>query len=239
MSRRALAVALHDVEPATFERCALIREWLDDLGVERVTLLVIPAADMHPLGDRAPELTEWLAERARRGDEIAQHGFQHLQVRPGSRPRQLVARAQGGRAAEFVGLGEDDTRRVVDAGRRVLHLAGLDASGFVAPAYAYTPALRATLAERFRWWAGLVRLHAGDSARLVPAVGLGTSGPVKRMTSPGLLRLGAALSGRTLRLDLHPADLDHPRHVLALERVLRAGARRRDAVTLDHLACAR
>ena len=31
-----LAVALHDVEPATFERCALIRDWLSDLGVDRV-----------------------------------------------------------------------------------------------------------------------------------------------------------------------------------------------------------
>jgi predicted deacetylase len=232
-----LAVALHDVEPATFERCALIRDWLDDLGVDRITLLVIPAADMHPVGDRAPELTSWLAERARRGDEIAQHGFQHLQVRRASRVRQLVARAQGARAAEFVGLGEADTRRVVDAGRRILHLAGLDARGFVAPAYAYTPALRAALTERFAWWAGLVRLHAGDRVRLAPAVGLGTSGPVKRATSPVALRVGAALSGRTLRLDLHPADLDHPRHVLALESVLRGTARRREPVTLDQLAC--
>jgi len=235
-SAKTLAVALHDVEPATFERCALIRDWLDDLGVDRITLLVIPAADLHPVGDRSPELTAWLAHRARRGDEIAQHGFRHLQLRSASVPRQLVARAQGARAAEFVGLGDADTRRVVDAGRRVLRLAGLDVRGFVAPAYAYTPALRATLAERFAWWAGLVQLHAGDRVRLAPAVGLGTSGPLKRAASPALLRLGAALAGGTLRLDLHPADLDHPRHVLALERVLRAG-RRRTAVTLHELAC--
>src|SRR2546423_2591459 len=32
---RRIALALHDIEPATFERCALIREWLDDHGVER------------------------------------------------------------------------------------------------------------------------------------------------------------------------------------------------------------
>jgi len=45
---RTLAVALHDIEPATFERAALLRDWLDDLGVGRVTLLVIPARDLHP-----------------------------------------------------------------------------------------------------------------------------------------------------------------------------------------------
>ena len=31
---RRLAVAVHDIEPATFERAALIRDWLDDLGVD-------------------------------------------------------------------------------------------------------------------------------------------------------------------------------------------------------------
>ena len=54
----SIAVALHDVEPATFERCALIRDWLDDHGIERVTLLVIPAPDLHPFNDRRPEIMQ-------------------------------------------------------------------------------------------------------------------------------------------------------------------------------------
>ena len=232
---KSIAVTLHDVEPATFERCALIRDWLDDLGVELVTLLVIPAADLHPVGDRAPELTAWLRERALAGDEVAQHGFQHLQLRQARLPRQVVARLQGDRVAEFVGLGTSDTRRAIDAGRRILKLAGLDARGFVAPAYAYTPALRATLAERFTWWAGLWRVHTIAGPRTSPALCLGTSGPVKRATSPALVRAGALMAGRTLRLDLHPADLDHPRHVMAVERVLDR-ARRRTSVTLSQLA---
>jgi predicted deacetylase len=235
---KSLAVTLHDVEPATFERCALIREWLSDLGVERTTLLVIPAADLHPVGDRAPELAAWLRGRARAGDEIAQHGFQHLQLHQAPVPRQLIARLQGDRAAEFVGLGPLDTRRVVDAGRRILKLAGLDPRGFVAPAYAYTPALRLTLAERFTWWAGLWRVHSSSSrTRTSPALCLGTSGPVKRATSPALVRAGALVAGSTLRLDLHPADLEYPRHVMALERVLKR-ARRRTSVTLSELAAA-
>jgi predicted deacetylase len=56
--RRAgsIAVALHDVEPATFERCALIRDWLNDHGIERVTLLVIPARDLAPVPRPGPHL---------------------------------------------------------------------------------------------------------------------------------------------------------------------------------------
>ena len=81
-----IAVSLHDVEPATFERCALIRDWLDDLGVDRVTLLVIPAPDLHPFHDRRPDLAEWLDERSRAGDAVAQHGFQHRRLQRRPRP---------------------------------------------------------------------------------------------------------------------------------------------------------
>ncbi|WP_205699090.1 DUF2334 domain-containing protein [Conexibacter sp. SYSU D00693] len=220
-----IAVALHDVEPRTFDRCALIRDWLDDHGVDRVTLLVIPAPDLHPFHDRRPEMVDWLAERARGGDAIAQHGLEHRQ-----------ARRAGNRVSEFRGLDEVETRRAVDAGRRVLRLAGVQPQGFVAPGYAYTPALRATLDARFRWWASLRAVHraAGDATRS-PAIGLGTSDAVRRLASPTLVRAGGLFAGELLRLDLHPADLERRRHVQALERVLR-GARRRAAVTYDELA---
>jgi hypothetical protein len=56
---RTIAVALHGIEPATFERCALIRDWLHDHGVSRVTLLVIPARDLHPVGERSPQMVAW------------------------------------------------------------------------------------------------------------------------------------------------------------------------------------
>src|ERR1700759_2951415 len=102
-ARRSLAVAVHDIEPATFERCAVIRDWLADHGVERVTLLVTPARDPHPRSDRRPEMASWLLECERRGDAIAQHGFK-------------------GGDAEFAGLAWADTRRAVDAGLRVLKL---------------------------------------------------------------------------------------------------------------------
>jgi predicted deacetylase len=234
----SIAVALHDVEPATYERCALIRDWLDDHGIDRVTLLVIPASDLHPFHDRSPELAEWLAERVQAGDRVAQHGFQHRQVRHAASPaRQAYAHIQGRDAAEFVGLDDDETRRAVAAGRRVLRLAGIDARGFVAPAYAYTAALQRTLGTTFDWWAGLSRLWSdhGRRSAFAPALTLGTSSALKRMTSPALMRAGALVSGPLLRLDLHPADLDHPRHMGAVESVLRH-AGRRTAVTYDDLA---
>ncbi len=187
-----IAVALHDVEPATFERCALIRDWLYDHGVERATLLVIPARDLHPFDRRSPQLWEWLGERRSSGDAIAQHGFSHEQLRSGRFTRQSLARLQGGRAAEYVGLDEDETRRSVEAGRKVLRLAGIEPRGFVAPAYAYTPALHAALRLRFDWWASLRAVHRRASAHPLAAhaLTLGTSGIVRRAASPALVRIG-------------------------------------------------
>ncbi|HEX4838320.1 MAG TPA: DUF2334 domain-containing protein [Solirubrobacteraceae bacterium] len=265
-ARRTIAVALHDIEPATFERCALIRDWLDDHGVSCVTLLVIPARDLHPLAERSPEMVSWLLERERSGDAIAQHGFQHLRSQRGRGPYQTLRALSTDRETEFVGLDAHETRRAVDAGWRVLKLAGIEPRGFVAPGYAYTPALRRTLVLRFQWWAALLGLHRAHPAKariavdgergawaqrrpwtrasprserrelLGPPIALSSSGRLRRALSPALLRAGALVSGTTLRLDLHPSDLDHPNHMLALEWVLHRSACTREAVTYEELA---
>jgi predicted deacetylase len=231
---RTIAVALHGIEPATYERCAVIRDWLDDHGVDRVTLLVIPARDLHPVGERSPEMVRWLAERRDAGDSIAQHGFQHVCLRRGS----LLAHRPG----EFTGLDADETRRAVHAGWRVMKLAGIEPDGFVAPAYAYTAALRHELRRRFRWWADLLRIQRaaddeGDpaTASRAPAFSLAEDGLIARALSPPLLRAGAMLPTSTLRLDLHPGDLRHPRHMMALEWALQRSRARR-AVTYRELA---
>jgi hypothetical protein len=239
---QTIAVALHGIEPATFERCAVIRDWLDDHGVDRVTLLVIPARDLHPVGERSPRMVDWLSERRRNGDAIAQHGFQHVRA-CGAAPRLALTPSRGPRAREFVGLDSDETRRAVHAGWRLLKLAGIEPDGFVAPAYAYTPALHETLSLRFRWWAGLLRVYTAPppvSNRgrepLAPAWSLASGGPFGRTVSPAFVRLGSLLPMSTLRLDLHPADLQHPRHMMALERVLQRTASRRTAITYQELA---
>jgi predicted deacetylase len=238
---RTLAVALHDIEPATFERAALIRDWLDDLGVDRVTLLVIPARDMHPLSDRRPEVGTWLLDRAGRGDAIAQHGFHHLQSPPARwppHPRHAMARE----SPEFVGLNQLQTARALDAGRRILKLAGIEPRGFVAPAYAYTPQLRESLRTRFQWWAGAWGLHPtqiGASQRHCgPPIAVAAAGPLRRAVSPSLLRFAGRFAGATLRIDLHPLDLASASHMLALEDVIRRCRPGRTCVTYDDLASA-
>ena len=230
-----LAVALHDVEPRSFARCREIREWLLERDVERITLLVIPAADLHPIGSRAPALAAWLRCRVARGDAVAQHGLSHKADARARWPRSALASWQGGSAAEFPGLDRDDTARRVRTGRRLLNEIELDPLGFVAPGYAYTRALKEELADSFEWFADLRGIHtrAGADVRS-PALCLGNSTPLKRAFSPAVVRAAARSPGTLMRVDIHPADFDLPGHVATLASLLeRAGSR--DAVTYDEL----
>jgi predicted deacetylase len=232
----ALAVAIHDVEPRSFQRTREIRAWLADRGVEQVTLLVIPASELHPISDRGPGLIAWLQHRSVCGDAIAQHGLVHRATFRAPWPRSVLAGFQGGRAAEFPGLDPVATQRRVEMGLRLLRDAELEPAGFVAPGYAYTRALRRVLSgTSYQWFADLGGVDTRTCGRIrARALCLGSSTPFKRALSPAVIRAGARGRGDLLRLDVHPADFDLPRHVDALERVL-ACAERRRPITYDQL----
>jgi predicted deacetylase len=232
-----LAVALHDVEPRSFARSRQIRRWLEDREIEQVTLLVIPAADLHPIGARAPELAAWLRQRVDRGDVVAQHGLVHRAGGNPRWPRSVLATWQGGAAAEFPGLHRDDAASRVETGRRLLRDIELDPRGFVAPAYAYTRALRGILADSHEWFADLRAVHSQGGDVHARALCLGSSTMLKRTLSPRFIRAAAKGAGEVMRVDIHPADFDQPSHVATLEQILdQARAQGRTAVTYDNLS---
>jgi predicted deacetylase len=232
-----LAVAIHDVEPTAYARVREIRDWLGAQGVERVTLLVIPASQLHPIGSRGSALIAWLHRQTDSGDTIAQHGLAHKAAFRAPWPRSVLAAVQGGRAAEFPGLDPVDTRRRVEIGLKLLREADLDPHGFVAPGYAYTRALREVLTELpFTWSADLGGVNTRGCGRIrARALCLGTSTPLKRALSPTVVRAAAKGEGELMRLDVHPADFDLPGHVSTLESVLEL-ARGRRVVTYDELS---
>jgi predicted deacetylase len=177
----ALAVAIHDVEPRSFHRTQEIRGWLTERGIDRVTMLVIPASELHPIGPRAPRLIDWLLHRTDCGDAIAQHGLVHRATFRAPWPRSVLAGFQGGRAAEFPGLDPEATRHRVEMGLRLLREAELEPAGFVAPGYAYTRALRDVLSgPGFTWFADLGGVDTRCRGRIrARALCLGNSTPLK------------------------------------------------------------
>ena len=231
-AQRLRAIAIHDVEPTTFGRAVEIREWLGDRGVARATLLVIPAAELRPFGHRSPDLADWLLDCIDAGDSVAQHGLTHRSRVAAHGPRRWLAHLQGGASAEFPGLDEAMTRRALKLGRSILEDAGLPTTGFVAPAYAYTPSLRRALAEEYDWWASLMSVHCPGGSRLAPACCLGNTGAVRSALAPAVATCVGRASRRLVRIDVHPADFDRAGHVRALERLL-DGSAGRDSVPYD------
>jgi predicted deacetylase len=230
-----LAIAIHDVEPRTFARAREIRSWLEYRGVGRVTLLVIPAADLHPIGARAPDLAAWLRRRVASGDTVAQHGLVHRAAGTPPWPRSALASWQGGAAAEFPGLAREDAARRVATGRRLLLEIELDPRGFVAPGYAYTRALRGILAESHEWFADIRAVRSRDGDVHAHALCLGSSTKLKRALSPPIIRAAARATGEVMRIDIHPADFDRPAHIATLETLLDR-AQDRKPITYDDLS---
>jgi predicted deacetylase len=230
----ALVVALHDVEPRSFARVVEIRRWLAERNVGRITLLVIPAAYQRPISMHAP-LALWLRGQVAHGDAVAQHGFSHNVVAAPHWPRSVLAGWQGGAAAEFPGLGGEQAARRVASGRRLLGDIDLDPRGFVAPGYAYTSALRTLLAKSFDWFADIRGIRTRERGEIhARALCLGSSTALKRTISPSLVRALSTAPGAVMRIDVHPADFDHPGHIATLEWLLSRAARR-PAVTYDEL----
>ncbi|MBO0769100.1 MAG: DUF2334 domain-containing protein [Solirubrobacterales bacterium] len=238
LSGPAVTVTIHDVEPRSFLRVTEIRRWLSERNIDRVTFAVIPAADLHPIGRRSPLLAGWLRAQVARGDSVAQHGLQHRTAGSVKWPRGIVAGLHGARAAEFPGLDHEETEARVRTGLALLREVELDPRGFIAPGYAYTPALRGVLEERFSWFGDVRGVTLSGESLRSPALRLGTSTTLKRVLSPPLLSARAhGTRGTLLRLDIHPRDFELPRHLAAVEQALCA-AQERHVVTYDELSAA-
>jgi uncharacterized protein len=234
---RALTVEIHDASPATAADVEALRAELADLGVDRTTLLVVPAM-VDPQG-RPWDLREhagfadWLRGQQQQGSEIVLHGLTHRA--PGPPPPHLPDRilhrwfARG--CDEFAFLTRDEATRRLETGRGILRDCGLWAEGFVAPAWLQSRgALEAVERLGFRYTAFLTHVQplVGDRTPVsTPALTFAASNPLVDYGKRALMR-GCEAWARPaplLRVALHPADRHGARpfeHALArLRRLLR------------------
>lgn len=238
MSSRSLCVSLHDVAPATWPACARLLRMLDDLGVRPVTLLVVP--DYHGSGtiDHAPEFCRAIQQRLRMGDEVALHGYFHID--DALPPRRLAEwfrrRIMTSAEAEFAALCLERARERIDAGLTLLRGQGWPVHGFVAPAWQLSSAARAALAEfsftytttRTDIW-HLPDWQAFHSPSLVYSV---RSRARRRLSAYWNDLLTYRTAGNALlRISLHPADAAHPQVLSHWQRLIKHAAQQRQAVT--------
>lgn len=226
---RRVLVSVHDVTPRHFERLRTIDRLLGKHGLAgRYSALIVPNFwHEWPLADH-PEFLRWLRRAMGEGVEPILHGYFHVdESEHRSAWDRLRGRTMTASEGEFLGLGKEAAHARIVAGQRLLHdHLGITPQTFIAPAWLYSQSTHEALAE-------LGIAVAEDHLRVwSPATGATlTRGPVLSYASRSKARVAAswlwsrastALLGAmpTLRLAIHPHDLDVPTLERELDRTL-------------------
>ncbi|WP_229519266.1 DUF2334 domain-containing protein [Massilia rhizosphaerae] len=130
-----LCVSIHDVAPATWSDCLRLVEAVRAVADIPLTWLVVPHYHFRPEQSLAMEAC--LNVALERGDELALHGYSHLDTEAGGGGvrarflRNVYTRREG----EFAALTEAEARRRLELGVDWFAARGWTPTGFVPPAW--------------------------------------------------------------------------------------------------------
>jgi uncharacterized protein len=241
---RLLVATIHDVAPRWLAEVQALRRALVRWGVDRVTLLAVPHFHHGTrLVDHAATVT-WLRDCASAGDEIALHGYYHLQA---GAPEPLLDRLR----ARLWTAGEGECLRpsgelatMIERGRDQLASCLPNPVGFVAPAWLeprHLPGLLQRLGFAWHETSRFVEALAPRRRITAPVIGFATRTVLREALSiawaRAVLRL-ARVHAPVVRIAIHPADLRSSRVMHELERAVRATAQAGQAVTTSELLAA-
>jgi predicted deacetylase len=248
MTARRLLASIHDVTPfhaARLERLVPLVE--EALGPGRYALLVVPDFHRQGLLTGDPRFARRLRGWAEAGCEIFLHGFTHVDE---SRHAGVAARWKASRMTagegEFLGLSTREAEvRILEGRDMIEQLTGRPIAGFVAPAWLYGEDSLAALAaqnirlieDHFRVW------NPQNSAVFArgPVVTYASRSRARIASSILWSRLATILLARasTVRLAVHPHDVDSPRLMREIARALAAFARSHQPAAYADLASSR
>jgi len=237
-----LCVSIHDVAPGTWEECARLAQAMRAVADIRLTWLVVPRFHDRPcearngVGERA--MRAGLDAALARGDELALHGYTHLdtaQRSTGLRERFLRG-VYTQREGEFAALSADEARERIALGLEWFRQRDWPVAGFVPPAWLLGEASWRVLPEfAFSYTTTFTRFHLLRQGRSVfaPSLVYTARNPTGRLLSPVAASLAARCmaNGPLMRLSLHPPDVRHPRLVKHAQALVAGMLATREAVT--------
>jgi uncharacterized protein len=237
--KRALCVVLHDVANATLAQCERTIDAIHEVAPVPLTLLAVPRYHCEP---SSMAFGRWLRDRFWSGDEIALHGYTHLDD---GTPRNFIDRIRRQHytrgEGEFCDLPLPEAMRRLTAGVHWFHKQRLPLRGFVAPAWLLSEGTW----EALRWielsyTCTLRQLVLLPERRAITSQSLvySTSTAWRRQASRGWNAAVAAALRRNplLRLELHPRDAEHADIRRSWQGLLERHLADRQAVTLSSVA---
>ena len=222
---RQLVVSVHDVAPPQWNQVRRMLDLLTAIGVRHRSLLVIPNYHGHSPIDRHEDFCEWLRHRQREGDEIVLHGYEHIGIRAPHNVRDRFKNrwfTQG--EGEFLSLGYARARERIERGMNMFVRAGLDAHGFVAPAWLINrDGVRAARDCGFQYTNSYLRfsdLRNGWS-RLAPSLVFGPGHLNEDVGIHVQERVSRALARSPIvRVVLHPPCMEHPARLARIVAII-------------------
>ncbi len=239
-SDRSVAIVLHDVAPATWSECQKLLQMIAEVSPRcPVTLLVVP--DFHHRGSIEAADPRWRAaidQRIATGDEVALHGYWHVDDSASSRTpvdwfaRRVLTAGEG----EFSALSAQDARGRIEHGLEIFDRLGWRAGGFVAPAWQMSAGCRSVLSEfPLRYTSDLRAMYSlpGWQRHAALSLSFSSRSAWRRVISPrwNRIALDATRHAPLVRIALHPADARYPQLLAAWRLLLSDALHDRRAVT--------
>jgi len=245
---RSLLASIHDVSPCFQRQVDFLYDQLrSTLGGSTLAMLVVPNFWGRAPISEAPYFLQKLRRWADAGVEMMLHGWvhrddqRHAHVGSAFKARYLTA-GEG----EFLGLSRAEAMRRLRAGRLALEDAtGRPVSGFVAPAWLYSPGTLEALGEQgFRVAEDHWRIWdpaTGQKLAFAPVITWASRSKIRTASSLALARLAPTLlEGFDIaRLAVHPGDVGVPAIRRSIERTLGALVQGRTAIRYADLTAAR
>jgi predicted deacetylase len=240
---RRLCVSLHDVAPATWAECRTLLDAVAAVADIPLTLLVVPA--YHGAAETVPAFDHQLERRVARGDELALHGYTHLDTGPPARGwrERYARRVYTSGEGEFAALAANEAAERLKMGMQWFARRGWTLRGFVAPAWLLSvggwQALRQSPLLYTTTWRSFHLLQKQQSVHAPSLVyssrnAWGRALSRQAVSWTGLMQREAPL----VRLSLHPRDVHERATILHFQKLLEQLLRQRQPVTKAGFAAA-
>jgi len=224
-----LIVSIHDICPLYFHQTKEIISILNNIGVKKICLKIIPnyLGEWNILKDK--KFLKWLLEEKEKGNEIIQHGYTHKNWK---NPKS---------SSEFSQLNYEEAKKFIQEGKEILKKAGINCKGFTSPTWKQNEeAIRAIIDCEFDYFTTLlwIRKIKPNKKIFLPAFGFHS------ICSPleyGAM-IGNAIAMETLlpfqncnRIVLHPQNIHENKAFLFVIKMLKKLIGKRKLITYFEL----
>lgn len=234
---QSYCVVMHDVAPATWNKCRRLLDALREVAAFPATLLLVPHYHHGEQAAAHPDFCRAMANCQAAGDELVLHGLYHQDDVPTTSSYDVLKRHYyTAGEGEFAMLAKDEAAARIDVGLRWFEQEGFKASGFVAPAWLASAgtwqALDDTNLKYSTTLSTLKVLHGGPQVRAQSLV-FSSRSAWRRVASHAVAEIVARRLRHAplVRFGLHPIDADYPDVVRHWQRLLERFAKSHQPTT--------